>query len=84
MGSTRYLYPAPSAIMDRSLTEVPFGVYIPSSHSLMVCCLVPSSWASSCWVIARCFLSSHTVPEFQMGFFPFSAITGALYTEACK
>lgn len=37
-----YLNLASSATMDSSLDEAPRGSYMPVSHSLMVCCRVPS------------------------------------------
>jgi hypothetical protein len=44
--SGEYLNPERSATRVSSVADVPLGLYIPVSHSLMVCCLVPSSSAS--------------------------------------
>jgi len=69
-----YLKLARSAIIDRRVAEVPRGRYMPVSHSLMVCCLVPSLSAIWCWDRPRCrrrawiFRSSHW-PFFRFRFF---------------
>ncbi len=43
-----------SAIMERSLAEAPRGLYMPVSHSLMVCCRVPSCSDNPVCVRLRC------------------------------
>ena len=44
--------------MFNNVADVPRGWYMPVSHSLMVCCLVPNFWESSLCVIRRCFLKA--------------------------
>ena len=55
-GVASYLNLARSAIIDSRVDEVPRGLYLPTSHSLIVCWRVPNCSASSRWVSPKCCL----------------------------
>lgn len=55
-----YLKPERSATRDSRVAEVPRGLYIPISHSLIVCWRVPSSSASLAWVSLICRRNART------------------------
>ena len=81
-----YSKAARSAIMLSKVRDAPLGRYIPVSHSLMVCCLVPSSSESCCWVSPRWRLRARTLSPDQAGLLlplaPYSM--RAFYTLACN
>src|SRR5205823_3491487 len=63
-----YSNPARSATMLRSFSEAPRGWYSPVSHSLIVCCRVFISRASSCCVSPRCCRRARICVASQTGF----------------